>query len=57
MSNIKETQREKELAELVDACYIIVELYKSEGEYNQQWKKDWLEKARRLVPGCDSMWY
>lgn len=49
------TQERDELAVLVDSAYTLVELYKPEGEYNKQWQKNWLEKARKLVPGCDSL--
>lgn len=45
-----------ELMELVDGAYDVVELsYKPEGEYNKKWRIAWMEKAKRLVPGCDSM--
>lgn len=45
-----------ELQELVDGAYSVVELsYKPEGEYNKKWRIAWMEKAKRLVPGCDSM--
>ena len=47
----------RELAELVDGCYTIVELYKPQSPAQEAWRKNWLEKARRLVPGCDSLWY
>ena len=51
-------ERERnELAELVDGAYIFVELHKPEGEYNKGWRERWLEKAKRLVPECDSIWY
>jgi hypothetical protein len=40
-------------AELVDGAYNVVELSKSLSEED---KKSRLEEARRLVPGCDSLW-
>jgi hypothetical protein len=43
------------LKELVDSAYTQIELYKPEGEYNRSWKSSWLEKARKLVPGCSSL--
>lgn len=49
--------RAKELAELVDGAYILVELHKPEGAYNKKWREAWLEKAKRLIPGVDSLWH
>lgn len=51
------SDREKQLSELIDGCYVIVELYNTQSPAQEQWKKEWLEKARKLVPGCDSIWY
>lgn len=53
----KERERAKELAELVDASYIFVELHKPDCEYNKKWRVAWMEKAKRLIPGVDSIWY
>lgn len=44
------SEREDELASLVDAAFEIVELYKPSSPSQVQWKKDWLSKARKLVP-------
>ena len=53
----KERERAKELAELVDGSYIFVELHKPDCEYNKKWRVAWMEKAKRLIPGVDSIWY
>lgn len=50
-------ERAKELAELVDGAYIFVELHKPECKYNEKWREAWMEKAKRLIPGVDSIWY
>ncbi len=50
-------ERAKELAELVDGAYILVELHKPECKYNEKWRGVWLQKAKRLIPGVDSIWY
>jgi len=48
--------REERLADLVDAAYLIVELcYEDQTAQQTAWKKDWLKKARELVPGCEVM--
>lgn len=41
-------QRMSDLLSLIDGAYTIVELYKAEYEYNKNWKKNWLEKAREF---------
>ena len=50
-------ERAKELSELVDGSYIFVELHKPDCEYNKKWREAWMEKAKRLIPGVDSIWY
>jgi len=49
------TRERDELAVLVDGAYTFIELYKPEGEYNKTWRENWLKKAQKLVPGCDSL--
>jgi hypothetical protein len=44
------SNREIELMELVDGAYDIIELAKSESPAQVEWRKNWLAKARRLVP-------
>lgn len=53
-SNMTDEERTRmtELEELVDGCYIIIELYKTESPASEQWKRRWLEKAKRLVPSA-----
>lgn len=44
-----------ELIKLVDDAYIIVEAHFNpdpDDSFNRRWKEKWLEKARKLVPGC-----
>lgn len=50
------SRREKGLAELVDGCYNVVELWKPESPSQVEWRKDWLKKAKKLVPHVDSLW-
>ena len=40
------------LEELVDGCYIIIELHATESPAQETWKRDWLAKAKRLVPSA-----
>ena len=42
------TDKERELLELVDGCYEVIELYKPQSPSQVAWKKNWLEKARKL---------
>lgn len=44
------TRKEKELSELVDGYYEVVELYKPSSPAQKKWKEEWLKKAKRLVP-------
>lgn len=41
-------QRMSDLLSLIDGAHIIVELYKAEGKYNQDWRKNWLKKAEEF---------
>jgi len=52
-----QSNRERELSELVDGCYAIVELYKPQSPSQDAWRKNWLKKAKKLVTGCDSLWH
>ena len=40
--------------ELIDGAYDIVELWKAETPAQVAWKKDWMEKARKL--GASPSW-
>lgn len=48
----EEKKRMTELEELVDACYIIIELHNPSSSAQEQWKRDWMAKAKRLVPSA-----
>ena len=48
----EEQKRMTELEELVDGCYIIIELHKPSSPAQEQWKSDWMNKAKRLVPSA-----
>lgn len=47
-----EQKRMTELEELVDGCYTIVELHTPSSPAQKQWKQNWLDKAKRLVPSA-----
>lgn len=51
------SNREQELAELVDGCYVIVELFEPDSPSQLVWKQNWLKKAQKNVPECSSIWY
>lgn len=42
-----------ELLSLVDGCYEIIEIYKPQSPAQVEWKKRWLEKARKLGASCE----
>ena len=44
---------DKTLLELVDGAYELVELYKPESPAQEEWKRNWLEKAIRAGAGPD----
>jgi hypothetical protein len=44
---------DKTLLELVDGAYELVERYKPESPAQDEWKRNWLEKARRAGAGAD----
>ena len=48
----EERTRMTELEELVDGCYIIIELHATESPAQETCKRDWLAKAKRLVPSA-----
>ena len=39
---------------LIDGAYNIVEIWQTEGEYNKEWKQEWLKRAR--AAGATSDW-
>lgn len=43
-----------ELRELADAAYDVVVMLPAQGPASAQWKKDWLEKARKHGASCDA---
>jgi hypothetical protein len=47
-----EQKRMTELEELVDGCYTIIELHNPSSPAQLEWKKNWLDKAKRLVPSA-----
>lgn len=48
--------RARALAELIDGVYNLVELFKPAVGIDRIWQEVWLSDARRLVPGCSSLW-
>ncbi len=48
-----EEVKDQSLLELVDGVYELVELYKPESPAQDEWRRNWLEKARRAGAGAD----
>jgi hypothetical protein len=51
--NEKLKKENQEMRELINGCYEIISIHKTESPSQEDWKKNWLKKAKEFDAGFD----